>query len=154
MPADGGKAEQVTRNGGQTAFESADGKSLYFTKSDNGVEGLFSVPVGGGEERQVVRDAVPARGFVVVPDGVYYISPAKPDLADRGAFLVIGYRRAPESWKRCEIRFYTCATGRSVVLGEIGGPISLGLAVSPDRKTFLYSRRADEADLFMVEGSR
>jgi Tol biopolymer transport system component len=154
MPADGGQAQQVTRNGGQTALESADGKSLYFTKSDGGVEGLFSVPVEGGEERQVLKDVVPARGFVVVPDGIYYISPAKPDLADRGAFLVIGHRRAPESWKLCEIRFYTFSTGRSVVLGEIGGPISLGLTVSPDRKTLLYSRRADEADLFMIEGFR
>jgi hypothetical protein len=154
MPADGGQAQQVTRNGGRTAFEAADGKSLYYTKSDGGVEGLFSVPVEGGDERQVLKDAVPARGFVVVAEGIYYISPAKPDPADRGAFLVIGHRRTPENWKRCEIRFHEFRTGRSVVLGEIGGPISLGLAVSPDRKTFLYSRRADEVDLFMVEGFR
>ncbi len=32
MPTEGGKEIQVTRNGGQTAFESPDGKSIYYTK--------------------------------------------------------------------------------------------------------------------------
>ena len=32
-PAKGGKGTQVTRNGGWTAFESPDGRSLYYTKN-------------------------------------------------------------------------------------------------------------------------
>ena len=32
LPTEGGKEIQVTRNGGETAFESPDGKSIYYTK--------------------------------------------------------------------------------------------------------------------------
>ena len=41
MPAGGGEAVQVTRNGGETAFESPDGKSIYYTKGDSMVQQVF-----------------------------------------------------------------------------------------------------------------
>jgi hypothetical protein len=53
----GGEAVQATHRGEGAAFESVDGKFLYFTSGD----ALFRVPVGGGEEKQVASG---------VPDGL------------------------------------------------------------------------------------
>ena len=52
-PAVGGEAIQVTRNGGWVAFESPDGKFVYYTK-EVASSALWKMPVGGGEESQVL----------------------------------------------------------------------------------------------------
>ena len=54
MPAEGGPPVQVTRTGGFEAFESPDGKLLYYTKGRQ-TPGLWSMPVGGGEETRVLE---------------------------------------------------------------------------------------------------
>jgi Tol biopolymer transport system component/DNA-binding winged helix-turn-helix (wHTH) protein len=46
-----GLETQVTHHGGIAVFESYDAKTLYYSKSESG--GIWSVPVGGGEEHQV-----------------------------------------------------------------------------------------------------
>ena len=53
-----GQQTQMTHDGGFAAFESVDGRTLYFSKFDGG--GLWSVPVNGGAE-QHITDA-PHRG--------------------------------------------------------------------------------------------
>jgi hypothetical protein len=45
MPANGGAAVQVTRDGGMEPIESMDGKFLYYIRAGN----LKRVPVDGGE---------------------------------------------------------------------------------------------------------
>ncbi len=57
VSAGGGKAVPVTRNGGGTAFESPDGKSIYYTKGDFSGS-LWKMPVSGGEESQVLPSVV------------------------------------------------------------------------------------------------
>lgn len=47
----GGGPVQITRHGGFTAFESYDGKNLYYSKRDG--EGLWSIPIDGGAETLV-----------------------------------------------------------------------------------------------------
>jgi len=47
VPAEGGAAVQVTRNGGHEAFESPDGKHLYYV-TDKRTSGVWVVPVDGG----------------------------------------------------------------------------------------------------------
>ena len=54
MPVDGGQPVQVSKHGGYVAFESLDGKFVYFSK-DLLLTTLWRVPVGGGEEIEVVR---------------------------------------------------------------------------------------------------
>ena len=71
VSAGGGEAVPVTRNGGGTAFESSDGKSLYYTKGDYS-GGLWKMPVNGGDESQVLP-SVHQRAFSVVTDGIYFI---------------------------------------------------------------------------------
>src|SRR5262249_35422045 len=64
IPAGGGDAVQVTRLGGYNAFESKDGKTIYYTKSQSNVAPLWRVPAEGGEERQVI-DSVALHAFTV-----------------------------------------------------------------------------------------
>ena len=134
MPSEGGAAEQITRNGGYLGFESADGTTLYYTKSDQGNEGIFSLPLSGGQEKQVIAEEIVRRSFTVVPEGIYYI--------------------APRDEKTCEIRFYQFANGRKQVIAEIDRPVAFGLSVSPNRRTFLYSRPVTGSDLMMIENFR
>jgi Tol biopolymer transport system component/DNA-binding winged helix-turn-helix (wHTH) protein len=134
MPVDGGAAEQVTRNGGFAGQESSDGKTLIYTKSDSGSEGLYSVSLAGGKEKQLLADQVVRRSFDVVPRGVYYMAPRDESL--------------------CEIRFHELATGHSQMVGEIERPVAFGLSVSPDQKTFLFSRPVTGADLMLIESFR
>ncbi len=49
-PAEGGQAVQVTKNGGYEAFESPDGKFVYYAKRE---PGIWKVPVEGGAESRV-----------------------------------------------------------------------------------------------------
>ena len=46
MPASGGEARQVSKGGGSVAYESVDGKFLYYTKGRN-VVGVWRVPADG-----------------------------------------------------------------------------------------------------------
>jgi Tol biopolymer transport system component len=57
MPAEGGAAGQATRGGGvYAAEESRDGSYLYFSKSNE----IWRVPMGGGEESEVLSGTVGA----------------------------------------------------------------------------------------------
>jgi sugar lactone lactonase YvrE len=136
VPAHGGAAAQITRYGGYTAFESTDGKTLYYTLSNAGPEGLYARRLQDGEETQVVKDPVAARGLAVFSDGLYY-------LHQRGKIF--------------EIRFQRFAGARVEVTRVIDGFVApaSGLAVSPDRKTFLFSRKVGLAsDLMLIENFR
>jgi len=68
-----GKAVQITRQGGFTAFESYDRKTLYYTKRD--AEGIWRVSLGGGEEIRVT--AAPRLGYwgywAVCETGLYLL---------------------------------------------------------------------------------
>ena len=118
--AQGGASEQITRNGGYVALESADGKLLYYTKTGaySGAR-LYALGLpGGGEEREVLSD-IAGRGFVVLQDGIYYLTTTGAQTTD--------------------IRFYDFATRRDSVVANVQGSLGLGLSVSPDRKTILFS---------------
>ena len=126
---------QVTRNGGYVAFESADGKTLYYTLNESGAEGLYAKQLPDGEEQQVLKDGVTWRGCAAVSDGVYYLHQL--------------------GLKSFEIRFHEFARGQTRVVGEIEGAPGSGLAVSPDRKTFLFAKFSDAgADLMLIENFR
>jgi Tol biopolymer transport system component len=132
VPFAGGRADQITQNGGHIALESPDGKDLYYVKSDSSP--LFVVPLKGGTERQVL-DGVVNRGFVVLEDGIYYVGRPEAHLYS--------------------LQFFQFSTGQSRLLTRIEGPLFLGLTVSPDRKTWLFSRSvASGSDLMLIENFR
>ncbi len=134
-PAQGGAAEQITNNGGSVALESPDGKALYYTKRGSySREPLYTRRLGSSEERQVL-EGVAGRGFDIFEDGIYY--------------LVF-------SGQQTEIRLHRFATGRSrIVSATEEGPPGLGLSVSRDRKTILFTKFVSAgADLMLIENFR
>jgi Tol biopolymer transport system component/DNA-binding winged helix-turn-helix (wHTH) protein len=130
----GGDAVQITRHGGLVAFETADGKSLCYLANDSG-GGLYRKTLPDGDERQLFSETIAARGFAVFSDGVYYLHPtAKIET---------------------EIRFYEFSRGDSSLITEIEGPLTDGLAVSPDRRSFLLSSTPNKGkDLMLIENFR
>jgi dipeptidyl aminopeptidase/acylaminoacyl peptidase len=112
----GGPGIQVTHNGGWVAFESYDGQLLYYEKYLS--PALWVLPLASGKETKVL-ESVAFRNFVVVEDGIYYmLSPAA-----NGATTV---------------RFHSFETAQDKEIARVRDVYS-GLAVSPDRRTILFS---------------
>jgi Tol biopolymer transport system component len=141
MPADGGEAIQVTKEGGSAAFESIDGKFLYYTKGHN-VPGIWRAPVEGGEETLVLNTHKSGywSAWTVVEEGIYFLTAEQRD--------------------RPAIEFFSFAKGAVTEVAALGKPFKPwtnpeGLSVSPDGRWILYTQedRAD-MDLMLVENFR
>ncbi len=138
--AQGGPGMQLTHNGGWVAFESHDGRSLYYTTTTPNAgrqgetfaptktESLWVLPLQGGEEKQLL-ESVRYRAFVVADDGIYYI----PAPAANGS----------------SVRFHSFA-GEDKEISSISQPTLQGLSVSPDRKMILFSAEVRSGSNIMV----
>jgi Tol biopolymer transport system component len=139
VPAEGGEAVQVTKKGGFAAFESPDGRYVYYAKNLN-VPGIWRVPVDGGEETRVLDQ--PKGGYwgywAVVDGGIYFAN--------------------MEVLSRPIIEFFSFANGRrkQIATMEKGGAIwTPGLAVSPDQRSILYTQvDQNVSDITLVENFR
>jgi hypothetical protein len=150
MPASGGDAVQVTRNGGVVAFESRDGH-LYYTQTYSGPSSLWRLPTDGSGRAERVLEGVGSRSFQVIDGaGIYYIErPYTYAGAPMGLEGGTGLLRSDE---RSRLRFFDIAEGKSRSLADIEGSLAMGLAVSPDGRTVLWTRIDSVAsDLMMVE---
>jgi Tol biopolymer transport system component len=135
-PAAGGASTRITDNGAYAAAESWDGKAIYYVKNVPYLaQPLYAKFLAGGAEWQVL-DSVYARSFLVVEDGIYHIAGAD----NQGAY---------------PLQFFDFATGKSRVLTRIGSSPSIGLTVSSDRKTTLFSAsKPINYDLMLIENFR
>jgi Tol biopolymer transport system component/DNA-binding winged helix-turn-helix (wHTH) protein len=138
MPAAGGPAVQVTRQGGFAAFESPDGRFLYYAKGLT-VPGLWRIPTNGGEETQVISSLEAGYWgyWAVVEEGIYYLdtTTTKPGIAF--------------------FDFTTHWTTRVFDLENRPARSAPGLAVSPDKKTILYTQLdALNNDIILVKNFR
>jgi Tol biopolymer transport system component/DNA-binding winged helix-turn-helix (wHTH) protein len=138
--SDGGVAVQVTRHGGFVAFESPDGKNVYYTK--DGANGIWQTPVEGGEETLVLDSFYSGwwGNWAVVSDGIYFIySETRDDVS---------------------LEFFSFATHRITTITKIGLKremvAGVGLAVSPDRRSILFGRAEGygAGSLMLVENFR
>jgi Tol biopolymer transport system component/DNA-binding winged helix-turn-helix (wHTH) protein len=136
-PSTGGAAVRVTRHGGFAAFESPDGRFLYYAKGQN-VPGLWRIPTNGGEEVEVI---ISLEGgywgyWAVVENGIYYLdTTTKPGIA----FFDLTTRR----------------TTRIFDLENRPAREDAGLAVSPDKRTILYTQLDSSSnDILLVENFR
>jgi len=133
IPATGGAEERLTHGGGTFAYESTDGKTLFFMR-DFANAPLVALPLGGGPERKLL-DCVPAHGFAVGPAGVYHLT-CEAGPSGRPLYLL------------------DPATGRDRLLGVLEGGGG-GLTVSSNGKTILYTKQVGEgSDLMMIENFR
>lgn len=133
LPALGGRPAQVTFRGGYNAFESPDGRYLYYAKK--GEPGLWRYGLLGDEDETLVLGALEPfdwGNWALTRDGIYFIR--------REAI-------GPT------IRFYSFLTGRSspvATLDEV--PEQPSLAVSPDGRIILYTHvDRNESDILLVE---
>src|SRR5437867_2565814 len=95
---------------------------------------LWKVPVGGGEETEVVA-SVARRSFAVVGKGIYFIS-------------------TPSSGSDCLIQFFSFASGKIKPVAAIGKSWPSSFTVSPDEQSFLYSLGHQGSDVMLVENFR
>ena len=125
-------AVQVTQDGGNTAFESWDGRQLFYTKVSQA--GIWRMPVSGGRESVVWPGPGPDywSNWAVAKDGIYFLAP--------------GGKPAPE------IQFLNFKTNRISHIANLELPSFYGLTVSPDGKSLLYSQwDRNEHDIFIMK---
>jgi serine/threonine protein kinase/sugar lactone lactonase YvrE len=112
VPTQGGAPVQVTRNGGIVATESADGKTLYYTKNAGGFS-LWKMPVEGGPEEQVA-DSIYRFNYALTEKGVYVTRNGRVDFVDFAAGQIRTVVKTPRP--------------------------ETGLAISPDGRYLLFSK--------------
>jgi Tol biopolymer transport system component len=136
-PSEGGEPVPVTKNGGREAFESADGRWIYYHKGER-VPQIWKVSVDGGEET-LVLDQVQLGHWAVAQTGIYFMKP--PPVA----------RPALELY-----RFESGEVSQVVALEKDarpgGGPT---LTVSPDERWLLRVQEdRSGSDIMLVENFR
>ena len=120
MPADGGIAVRITRNGGVAPAESGDGRFLYYARSEAPATSIWRVPVDGGEEQPIVEELTYSLNFVVADPGLYFLSVGSAPLTTA-------------------IEFYDDVRKTRTTLLRVGKRHSVGMALSPDKRWLLYS---------------
>jgi len=130
IAATGGDPVQVTSNGGFVAVESPDGRWLYYSQTRN-FGPVLRMPLNGGPSEEVIADI---RGlfFSVTARGIYYQS--------QGA-----------------IWFWDAATRETEEIFVPARSMGVGMDVSPDGKTLLFTQKTKEstgADLYLIDGLR
>ena len=129
VPLEGGPPVKVTRKGGVFAAESADGRSLYYSKFD--AHGIWQMPLRGGEEKRVMDRAGEHDWYnwALARNGIYFL-----DYHKRGAVV---------DW----FDFATRKT--TTILTSDKGP-GIGLAVSADGRSILYAENELEDESIML----
>jgi Tol biopolymer transport system component len=153
---------------------SRDGQRVYFNSNRTGRYEIWSVPVSGGDARQVTREG----GYYAVetPDGKELLYSLHSDpgplrklsfesgkdvelaalvwplcfaaIADGVAFIPADIRPG-----ETVIRHLNLRTGRQSTIAKLANMISAGITVSPDEKTLLFSQRDQiGSDLALVNG--
>ncbi|KAA3609278.1 MAG: DUF5050 domain-containing protein [Calditrichaeota bacterium] len=133
IPLPGGTSVQMTNKPSRHAFESADGKWLYYHRKDNGF--IYKMPVGGGESSLVLNEDISGFYWALAEDGIYYF-----DLYS----------------KKWHFKFFDFATQTTKIIttlefeGECYNP-----QISPDRRRLYFNYEEPwQADIKLVENWR
>jgi Tol biopolymer transport system component/DNA-binding winged helix-turn-helix (wHTH) protein len=129
-----GQEVQLTHHGGLVAFESFDGKTVYFCKFNG--RGVWSVPVQGGEEH-------------LITDALHYGYWAHFSVAEAGIYLLNGDTRP-----RPTIMFYNFQTHRPMPVHQLDEqtyPWSQDFSASRDGRTIFFAQGAEHTSLVMAE---
>ena len=135
MPAQGGAAVQITRQGGHAALESIDGEYVYYSKTPQAEPEIWRVPVNGGIEQPLplVRPGTWA-SWQVVEGGILFVGPA------------LGHQAV--------LSYYDFAKDRTTIISPLERtPFWLG--ATPDGKTVAFDQPGrEQAQAMLVENFR
>lgn len=134
----GGTETQLTAHGGFSAFESFDGRTIYFSKFDQG--GIWSMPASGGAESMLLRDK-PQVGYW----GHWAVS-------DTGLYVL-----DTEAEPRASIEFYRFATTRLshvLTLEKKAARLQPSLSATADGKTIYYTQYDRQSVIKLEEFAR
>jgi Tol biopolymer transport system component/DNA-binding winged helix-turn-helix (wHTH) protein len=138
MRADGSEPRQVTKNGGYQAFESADGKRLFYAK-ERSQRGIWSVPPDGGDEIPVLESAW-HNSWALSGNYIYYLD------FDRATPSMIPANR------------FDIRTGAKLKFAQIPPPVARDLpafAVNPSARFVVWVVPIDsESGLMLVRDFR
>jgi Tol biopolymer transport system component len=146
IPAAGGPAIQITKNGGARPRLSRDGSAIYYAKFPVVPTAIWRVAIEGGLETEILGSGAEVDQFAPAEGGIYYIPVAMP----------------PDS---LELRFRDLETSADEKIATLQA-VSLncsrcmdwnesGLSVSPDGRTILFGKvDAFDADLMLIEDFR
>jgi eukaryotic-like serine/threonine-protein kinase len=134
MRADGSDPQQITRDGGYIAYESVDGESIFYSKSDLASDNsLWTAGASGGNERMLVPTLY-RHNLAPAASGVYLSTPR-------------GLEGGPE------ILFYRFQDQTTQTVYRLRRAVALGLSVAPDESWLLFSQvDGSGADLMLIEG--
>jgi len=138
-PAGSGSPVQVTRNGGREAFESPDGKFVYYSKEAL-VPGIWRLRVQGGEEIKVLDDGLQGHWALTV-QGIYLLAPNWNGLPAIEFFDISRGRRAK-----------VVALPREGM--GIEGFTFPAIAASTDGRSILYAQLQVASTIMVVENFR
>lgn len=126
---------RVTRGGGNTTRESADGRTLYFAKAmGSGPWSIWKMPTGGGEETLLIPRLAQSWFFEVTASGIYYLTSELPG---------------------GELRFHRLSDGSDTLLLRLDKRSGFGLAAAPDDSAVIYTvYDVDATELMYVEKFR
>jgi Tol biopolymer transport system component/DNA-binding winged helix-turn-helix (wHTH) protein len=130
----GGPPVQVTKNGGVYAAESADGRFLYYSKYET--PGIWKVPLSGGEEKRVLDQAGEHEWYnwALARNGVYFL-----EHRENGGAL----------------DFFDFTTGKTTTISTLEKQPGIGLAVSADGKSILYTEiELEDSNIMLVKNFR
>jgi len=136
MPADGGDAIQVTRDGGFAPLESPDGKFVYYLKGLLNTD-VWRMSSDGIQVARVLEGLSDYLNLAVVESGLVFV---------------------PRN--SSSVQFWNSATGKISLLGKVDRPLTLfapygGLAVSPDGRSILYTQyEQGGSELMLMENFR
>jgi hypothetical protein len=104
-----------------------------------------------GGDAEKVLDGVGERAFVVLENGIYYVE--RQGGGAFWAYLFGGLASGADD--RARLRFLDFASAKSRIVADLGERVRLGLGVSPDGRTILFTRLDNpSSDLMMVENFR
>ena len=123
----------MTKNGGYSAFESYDGKWLYYTKSLKSA--IWGLSLQSGEESLVLDFQIDFRSWTIVNEGIYFL------LKDENGSTAI--------------RFFNFGTGDVSNIANLEDKEIAHISVSHDQRHFLYTQIDKmETDIILVENFR
>ena len=135
MPAEGGEAMQVTRNGGSWPHVSPDSKEVYYLAPD--AVDVWKVAGGGGQETRVLG---PVAALAVAAEGIYFIETGP------------GFYKGSTG---NSLKFFSFANGTTKKVSDVKLQPSHWLSVSPDGRYVLAALNDPfVCDLMLVENFR